>query len=311
MIKNNISERIGKTPIIKLKSLAEDVHGEVFAKVEFLNPGGSVKDRIALSMVEDAEKSGTIKPGDLLIESTSGNTGIGLAMIAAAKGYRLILTMPDTMSMERRKILSGYGARLELTPGEKGMKGANLRAEELLKEYPGAFSPGQFKNPANPAAHEMNTGPEIIEDIKDMHIDAFIFCVGTGGTITGVGRALRKAGITAPIIAVEPSGSPVLSGGKPGPHKIQGIGAGFIPEVLDTALIDKVIQVDNDEAMIMARSIAANQGIFVGISSGAAAAASIKYLKEFSTAEKPLKVLTLFPSNGERYLSTELFADLV
>ncbi len=311
MIKNNISERIGKTSIVKLKSLAENVHGEVLAKVEFLNPGGSVKDRIALSMIEDAEKSGKIKPGDLLIESTSGNTGIGLAMVAAAKGYRLILTMPETMSMERRKILAAYGATLELTPGDKGMKGAILRAEELMKQYPDAYSPGQFTNPANPAAHEFNTGPEIIEDIKGMQIDAFIFGVGTGGTITGIGRALRKAGIMAPLIAVEPAGSPVLSGGKPGPHKIQGIGAGFIPEILDTKLIDKVIQVENEEAMIMARSIAANQGIFVGISSGAAAAASVKYLKEFSTAEKPLRVLTLFPSNGERYLSTELFADLV
>ncbi|GAB4271825.1 MAG: cysteine synthase A [Candidatus Rifleibacteriota bacterium] len=309
MILNDITGRIGNTSIVRLNRLTKDLNGEIFAKVEFSNPGGSVKDRIAKSMIEEAEKCGKLKPGDVIIEPTSGNTGIGLAMVAAAKQYRIILTMPDTMSIERRKILQAYGAELVLTPGSLGMKGAIEKANELVEAKGSAFSPGQFVNPANPAAHEFNTGPEIMRDIDCSRIDAFIFGVGTGGTLTGVGRCLRKNGIDAPIIAVEPEGSPVLSGGKPGPHKIQGIGAGFIPQILDTALISSVIQVSNEEAMETARELAKEEGLFVGISSGAAVAACLKYIRKSNSSRK-LRILTLFPSNGERYLSTELFAHL-
>lgn len=307
MILKDISERIGNTPLVSMRRLIEGA--EILAKVEFLNPGGSVKDRIARSMISEAEKNGQIKPGDLIIEPTSGNTGIGLAMVAAARGYRIILTMPETMSIERRKILRGYGAELVLTPGSAGMKGAIERAHELLEKTPGAFMPGQFTNPANPAAHEYSTGPEILEALDGEKVDAFIFCVGTGGTLTGIGRCLRKNGVDTPIIAVEPEGSPVLSGGKPGPHKIQGIGAGFIPEILDRSLISEVIQVGNEEAMAMARRISSEEGLMVGISSGAAAAACEKYIEKNRRSERAVRVLTLFPSNGERYLSTELFPE--
>lgn len=307
MILKDISERIGNTPLVSMRRLIEGA--EILAKVEFLNPGGSVKDRIARSMIIEAEKNGQIKPGDLIIEPTSGNTGIGLAMVAAARGYRIILTMPETMSIERRKILRGYGAELVLTPGSAGMKGAIERAHELLEKTPGAFMPGQFTNPANPAAHEYSTGPEILEALDGEKVDAFIFCVGTGGTLTGIGRCLRKNGVDTPIIAVEPEGSPVLSGGKPGPHKIQGIGAGFIPEILDRSLISEVIQVGNEEAMAMARRISSEEGLMVGISSGAAAAACEKYIEKNRRSERAVRVLTLFPSNGERYLSTELFPE--
>ncbi len=307
MILKDISERIGNTPLVSMRRLVEGA--EILAKVEFLNPGGSVKDRIARSMIIEAEKNGQIKPGDLIIEPTSGNTGIGLAMVAAARGYRIILTMPETMSIERRKILRGYGAELVLTPGSAGMKGAIERAHELMEKTPGAFMPGQFTNPANPAAHEFSTGPEILEALDGEQIDAFIFCVGTGGTLTGIGRCLRKNGVDTPIIAVEPEDSPVLSGGKPGPHKIQGIGAGFIPEILDRSLISEVIQVGNEEAMAMARRISCEEGLMVGISSGAAAAACKKYIESNRRSDRAVRVLTLFPSNGERYLSTELFPE--
>lgn len=307
MILKDISERIGNTPLVSMRRLIKDA--EILAKVEFLNPGGSVKDRIARSMIIEAEKNGHIKPGDLIIEPTSGNTGIGLAMVAAARGYRIILTMPETMSIERRKILRGYGAELVLTPGSAGMKGAIERAHELMEKTPGAFMPGQFTNPANPAAHEFSTGPEILDALDGEKVDAFIFCVGTGGTLTGIGRCLRKNGVDTPIIAVEPEGSPVLSGGKPGPHKIQGIGAGFIPEILDRSLISEVIQVGNEEAMAMARRISCEEGLMVGISSGAAAAACKKYIESNRRSDRAVRVLTLFPSNGERYLSTELFPE--
>lgn len=307
MIFKDISERIGNTAMVSMRHLVEGA--EILAKVEFLNPGGSVKDRIAKSMIVEAEKSGQIKPGDLIIEPTSGNTGIGLAMVAAARGYRIILTMPETMSIERRKILKAYGAELVLTPGSAGMKGAIDKAHELKEKTPGAFMPGQFTNPANPAAHEFATGPEILEALDGEKVDAFVFCVGTGGTLTGIGRCLRKNGIDTPIIAVEPEGSPVLSGGKPGPHKIQGIGAGFIPEILDTSLISEVIQVGNEEAMAMARRISCEEGLMVGISSGAAVAACKKYIEKNRRSEKALRLVTLFPSNGERYLSTELFPE--
>lgn len=305
MILNDIVDRIGNTALVRLKRLVEGA--EILAKVEFLNPGGSVKDRIARSMVAEAEKSGQLKPGQVIIEPTSGNTGIGLAMVAAAKGYRLILAMPETMSIERRKILQAYGAELVLTPGSGGMKGAIQKAEELVAATPGAFMPAQFDNPANPAAHEFTTGPEIIKALDGEKIDAFIFGVGTGGTLTGIGRCLRKNGIDAPIIAVEPEASPVLSGGAPGPHKIQGIGAGFVPKNLDRSLISEVITVSNEEAMQTARTLAWKEGLLVGISSGAAAAACMKYVARHQTAGKPLRLVTLFPSNGERYLSTELF----
>lgn len=309
MVLNDIIGRIGNTSLVRLNRLTSGINGEIIAKVEFSNPGGSVKDRIAKSMILEAEKCGKLTPKSVIIEPTSGNTGIGLAMVAAAKGYRTILTMPDTMSIERRKILKAYGAELVLTPGSGGMKAAIEKARELTEEIEGAFSPGQFVNPANPAAHEFNTGPEILSDLKGEEIDAYIFGVGTGGTLTGIGRCLRKNAIEAPIIAVEPEGSPVLSGGKPGPHKIQGIGAGFIPEILDTSLISEVIQVTNEEAMETARQLASKEGLFVGISSGAAVAACLKYLQKNCSSVKRLKVLTLFPSNGERYLSTELFPE--
>lgn len=305
MILRDIVDRIGNTALVRLKRLVEGA--EILAKVEFLNPGGSVKDRIARSMVAEAEKSGKLQPGQVIIEPTSGNTGIGLAMVAAAKGYRLILAMPETMSIERRKILQAYGAELVLTPGSGGMKGAIQKAEELVAATPGAFMPAQFDNPANPAAHEFTTGPEIIKALDGEKIDAFIFGVGTGGTLTGIGRCLRKNGIDAPIIAVEPEASPVLTGGAPGPHKIQGIGAGFVPKNLDRSLISEVITVSNEEAMQTARTLAWKEGLLVGISSGAAAAACMKYVARHKTAGKALRLVTLFPSNGERYLSTELF----
>lgn len=311
MISSHITNAIGNTPVVKLNFLTKDLNGEIFAKIEYNNPGGSVKDRIAFNMVTVAENNGIIKPGDLLVEPTSGNTGIGLAMVAAAKGYRLILTMPASMSVERRKILTAYGASIELTPSENGMRGAIEKAQEIVANNPGSFSPSQFTNPANPAIHEATTGPEFLEALGSTEIDAFIIGVGTGGTLTGVARALKKSGSKAKIIAVEPENSPVISGGKSGPHKIQGIGAGFIPEVLDTKLIDEVITVGNDDAIITARILAANEGLFAGISSGAAAAACLKYIKKHSTADKICRVATVFPSNGERYLSTELFSDLM
>jgi cysteine synthase A len=310
MIFSNIGAAIGHTPLVKLNRITSGKHAEIFAKVEFSNPGGSVKDRIALSMIDDAEKNGRLKPGFVIIEPTSGNTGIGLAMVAAARGYEIILVMPDTMSEERRKILAGYGAQLVLTPGKKGMKGAIEKAEELCVTTNNAFMPDQFTNQANSAAHELTTGPEFLKALDGEKIDAFIFGVGTGGTLTGVGRCLRKNGIDSKIIAVEPEDSPVLSGGQPGPHKIQGIGAGFVPDILDTGLIDQVITVSNQEAMDTARELAKKEGMLVGISSGAVTAACLKFLEENKKANGKLRLCTLFPSNGERYLSTELFKDL-
>ncbi|MEW6710768.1 MAG: cysteine synthase A [Candidatus Riflebacteria bacterium] len=306
---HDITERIGNTPMVRLRHLTDE--GEIIAKVEFLNPGGSVKDRIARSMIIEAERCGHLSPGKVIVEPTSGNTGIGLAMVAAARGYRIVLTMPETMSVERRKILKAYGAELVLTPGSAGMRGAIEKASELMAQMENAYMPGQFSNPANPAAHEFTSGPEIIEALDGEKVDAFIFGVGTGGTLTGIGHCLRKNGIDTPIIAVEPEASPVLSGGKPGPHKIQGIGAGFVPEILDRSLISEVIQVSNEEAMEAARRLASTEGLLVGISSGAAAAACVKYLRRNRVAGRKLRVITLFASNGERYMSTELFPDQV
>lgn len=299
---NSITEVIGRTPIVKLNRIVDEDSAEVYVKLEFMNPGSSVKDRIALSMIEDAEKKGLLKPGATIIEPTSGNTGIGLAMVAAAKGYKAVLVMPDTMSLERRNLLRAYGAELVLTPGAEGMRGAVKKAEELAKEH-GYFMPQQFNNPANPEIHRLTTGPEIVEQMGDQ-LDAFVAGVGTGGTITGAGQVLREKYPNIKIYAVEPKDSPVLSGGKPGPHKIQGIGPGFFPEVLDTKIYDEVIQVTTEQAFEYARKAARNEGILGGISSGAAMYAAITVAKKLG---KGKKVLAILPSNGERYLSTPLY----
>ncbi len=301
-IANSITELIGQTPIVKLNRLADENSADVYLKLEYMNPGSSVKDRIALAMIEAAEESGKLKEGDTLIEPTSGNTGIGLAMVAAAKGYKAILVMPETMSMERRNLLRAYGAELVLTPGPEGMGGAIRKAEELAKEN-GYFMPQQFKNEANPAVHEKTTGPEIVEQMGGQ-LDAFISGIGTGGTITGAGKVLRDAYKDIKIVAVEPADSPVLSGGKPGPHKIQGIGAGFVPDVLNTEIYDQVIKVENDTAFEYARRAAKEEGILGGISSGAAIYAALQVASELG---KGKKVLAIIPSNGERYLSTPLY----
>lgn len=301
-IANSITELIGQTPIVKLNRLADENSADVYLKLEYMNPGSSVKDRIALAMIEAAEESGKLKAGDTLIEPTSGNTGIGLAMVAAAKGYKAILVMPETMSMERRNLLRAYGAELVLTPGPEGMGGAIRKAEELAKEN-GYFMPQQFKNEANPTVHERTTGPEIVEQMGDQ-LDAFISGIGTGGTITGAGKVLREKYEGIKIVAVEPTDSPVLSGGKPGPHKIQGIGAGFVPDVLDTQIYDEVIQVQNEQAFEYARRAAKEEGILGGISSGAAIYAALQVAQKLG---KGKKVLAIIPSNGERYLSTPLF----
>jgi cysteine synthase A len=301
---NSIAELIGNTPIVKLNKVAEPNDAEIYLKLESFNPGGSVKDRIALSMIEEAEKEGIIKPGDTILEPTSGNTGIGLAMMAAAKGYRAILVMPDTMSVERRNLLRAYGAELVLTPGAQGMKGAIAKAEELKAENPNYFIPQQFKNPANPKIHRETTAREILEAM-DGKVDAFVGGVGTGGTITGVGEVLKKEiGQHVHIVAVEPSASPVLSGGQPGPHKIQGIGAGFVPEILNREVIDEVITVDNEVAFEYARKVAKEEGILVGISSGANIYAALQVARKLGAGKK---VVTVAPSTGERYLSTALF----
>lgn len=301
-IANSITELVGQTPIVKLNRLVDDQSADVYLKLEYMNPGSSVKDRIALSMIEDAEAKGLLKQGDTIIEPTSGNTGIGLAMVAAAKGYKAILVMPETMSMERRNLLRAYGAELVLTPGPEGMGGAIRKAEELSKEH-GYFVPQQFENAANPSIHERTTGPEIVEQMGDQ-LDAFISGIGTGGTITGAGKVLREKYKDIKIIAVEPSDSPVLSGGKPGPHKIQGIGAGFIPGVLDTNVYDEVIKVENEQAFEYARRAAKEEGVLGGISSGAAIYAALETAKKLG---KGKKVLAIIPSNGERYLSTPLY----
>jgi cysteine synthase len=301
-IANSINELVGQTPIVKLNRLVDDQSADVYLKLEYMNPGSSVKDRIALAMIEDAEAKGVLKQGDTIIEPTSGNTGIGLAMVAAAKGYKAILVMPETMSMERRNLLRAYGANLVLTPGPEGMGGAIRKAGELAKEH-GYFMPQQFENEANPTVHERTTGPEIVEQMGDQ-LDAFIAGIGTGGTITGAGKVLREKYKDIKIIAVEPTDSPVLSGGKPGPHKIQGIGAGFIPSVLDTRVYDEIIKVENEQAFEFARRAAKEEGILGGISSGAAIYAALETAKKLG---KGKKVLAIIPSNGERYLSTPLY----
>ncbi|WP_077623927.1 cysteine synthase A [Sediminibacillus massiliensis] len=298
----SIAELIGNTPIVKLNRTSGDDGAEIYAKLEFMNPGSSVKDRIALAMVEAAEEDGLLKEGDTIIEPTSGNTGIGLALVAAIKGYKAILVMPDTMSMERRNLLRAYGAELVLTPGADGMKGAIKKAEELQKEN-GYFMPQQFNNVANPAVHARTTGKEIIQQMGDQ-LDAFVSGIGTGGTITGAGKVLKEKYEDIKIYAVEPEGSAVLSGGSPGPHKIQGIGAGFVPEVLDTEVYDEVIKVSNDEAYAAAREAARKDGLLGGVSSGAAIHAAKQVAKQLG---KGKKVLAVIPSNGERYLSTPLY----
>ncbi|MEB3103283.1 cysteine synthase A [Ferviditalea candida] len=303
---DNITQLIGNTPLVRLNRVVPEDSAEIYVKLEFQNPGASVKDRIAISMVEAAEQAGILKPGDTIVEPTSGNTGIGLAMVAAAKGYKAVLVMPETMSMERRNLLRAFGAELVLTPGSEGMKGAVRKAEELQAENPGYFMPQQFKNPANVKIHRETTGPEIVEAIqaRDGKLDAFVAGVGTGGTITGVGEVLRKHFPGIRICAVEPAASPVLSGGQPGPHKIQGIGAGFVPDILDTSVYDEVIAVENDDAFETSRRVAREEGILGGISSGAAIFVALKVAKELG---KGKRVVAILPSNGERYLSTPLY----
>lgn len=302
-IYNSILEKIGSTPLVRINKLNEG-GAEVLVKVEYFNPGGSVKDRVGLAMIEKAEEEGKLKAGSLIIEPTSGNTGIGLALAAAVKGYRLILTMPDTMSVERRKLLAAYGAELVLTEGAKGMKGAIEKAEELVRENPGSFMPQQFNNFANPEIHKHSTALEILRDTNG-HVDAFVAGVGTGGTLTGVGEVLKGYNPEAKLFAVEPSDSPVLSGGKPGPHKIQGIGAGFVPAVLNTKIIDEIIKVTSEDAGRVARLAASKEGLLIGISSGAALYAALMLSKrpEF----KGKRIVALLPDCGERYLSSWLF----
>lgn len=295
----DVTKLIGDTPLVRLSRIVPEGHSDIFAKVESRNPGGSIKDRICLAMIEDAENRGLLKKGAVIIEPTSGNTGIGLAMISAAKGYKCVLTMPETMSAERRAILQAYGAQIVLTPGAEGMSGAVRKAEELSRSEPGSFMPQQFKNPVNPDVHRRTTAKEIIEQAGD-GIDAFVAGVGTGGTITGVGEALKTRYPSVKIVAVEPKKSPVLSGGKPGPHKIQGIGAGFVPEVLNRSVIDRIIQVDDSDAYDTVKKLAKDEGLFVGWSSGAAVWASLEIAGQLGTGKR---VVTILPDTGERYLS--------
>lgn len=294
---------IGQTPVVRLRKVVPEDAADVFVKLEWMNPGGSIKDRIALAMVEDAERAGLLKPGGIIVEPTSGNTGIGLAMVAASKGYHAILVMPDTMSVERRSLLRAYGADLVLTPGVEGMRGAIAKAEEIVASDPKYFMPQQFDNPSNVRAHRDTTGPEIVRQMEG-RLDAFVSAVGTGGTITGVGQILRKEIPGCKIVAVEPKDSPVLSGGTPGPHKIQGIGAGFVPSILDTGLLDQIVTVDNEQSFQMARRVAREEGLLVGISSGAAIHGAIEIAKVLGPGRR---VLTISASNGERYLSTALY----
>ena len=307
-IYTSADQLIGRTPLLELTHIEreEGLKATVLAKLEYLNPAGSVKDRIAKAMIDDAEKSGKLKPGATLIEPTSGNTGIGLAAVAAARGYRIIIVMPETMSVERRQLMRAYGAELVLTEGAQGMKGAIAKSEELAKEIEGSFIPGQFVNPANPKAHRETTGPEIYED-TDGKVDIFVAGVGTGGTLTGVGEYLKSKNPKVKIVAVEPADSPVLSKGKAGSHKIQGIGAGFVPEVLDTSLYNEVIAVTNEDAFATGKRMGRSEGVLVGISSGATLWAAIQLAKRPENAGKT--IVALLPDTGDRYLSTPLFAD--
>ena len=303
-----ITDLIGGTPLLKLTNYinAKELGAEIYGKLEYFNPAGSVKDRIARAMIDDAEARGALKPGSVIIEPTSGNTGIGLAAVAASRGYRVILTMPETMSVERRSLLKAYGAELVLTDGAKGMKGAIAKAQELAAETPDSFIPGQFVNQANPAAHRSTTGPEIWED-TDGKVDIFVAGVGTGGTVTGVGEYLKSKNPGVKVVAVEPAGSPVLSKGTPGPHKIQGIGAGFVPDTLNTGVYDEIITVENEDAFETGRTLARKEGLLVGISSGAAVFAATELAKR--PENKGKIIVALLPDTGERYLSTPMFAE--
>ena len=307
-IYTSADQLIGRTPLLELTHIEreEGLEAKLIAKLEYFNPAGSVKDRIAKAMIDDAEARGALKPGSVIIEPTSGNTGIGLAAVAAAKGYRIIIVMPETMSVERRQLMKAYGAELVLTEGAKGMKGAIVKADELAQEIPGSFIPGQFVNPANPAVHKATTGPEIWEDAGGQ-VDIFVAGVGTGGTVTGVGEYLREKNPNVKIVAVEPAASPVLSGGNPGAHKIQGIGAGFVPEVLNTAIYDEIITVEHEDAFAVGKQVGRSEGVLVGISSGAAVWAAIQLAKR--PENKGKNIVVLLPDTGDRYLSTPLFAD--
>lgn len=303
-----ITDIIGKTPLLKLTNYINEnkLSADIYAKLELFNPAGSVKDRVAKAMIDDAEAKGLLKKGSVIIEPTSGNTGIGLASVAASRGYKIILTMPETMSVERRNLLKAYGAELVLTEGAKGMKGAIAKAEELAKQTPGSFIPGQFVNPANPAVHRATTGPEIWED-TDGKVDIFVAGVGTGGTVSGVGEYLKSKNPNVKVVAVEPAGSPVLSKGVSGPHKIQGIGAGFVPDTLDTEVYDEIITVENEDAFKTGKTLARKEGVLVGISSGAAVYAATVLAKR--PENKGKVIVALLPDTGERYLSTPMFAE--